>query len=65
MKSWKRPRILSDIALVLAIDDPNRASEIVEMIGEGRKSGQTRQDIAAGRWLGPHEFFPHYAKPTA
>ena len=65
MKSWKRPRILSDIALVLAIDDPNRAGEIVEMIGESRKSRQTRQAMATGRWLGPHEFFPHYAKPAS
>lgn len=64
MKSWKRPRILSDIALVLAIDDPNRADEIVELIGDRRKTRQTRHDIATGQWLGPHEFFPHYAKPV-
>ena len=64
MNSWKRPRLLSDIALVLAIDDPNRAAEIVDTIGEGRKIRQTRKEIAAGKWLGPHEFFPHYAKPA-
>ena len=64
MKSWKRPRILSDIALVLAIDDPDRASQIIDTIGEGRMSRRTRRDIDAGRWLGPHEFFPYYAKPA-
>ncbi|HXQ69870.1 MAG TPA: hypothetical protein VN844_05265 [Pyrinomonadaceae bacterium] len=62
MKSWKRPRILSDIARVLAIDDPNRASQVVDTIGEGRYSRRTRSDIDAGKWLGPHEFFPYYAK---
>ena len=64
VNSWKRPHVMSDIALVLAIDDPDRAAEIVEMIGEGRKSRQTRQAIAEGKWLGPHEFFPYYAKPA-
>ena len=63
MNSWKRPQRLGDIALVLAIDDPDRATEIVEMIGEGRTSRQTRRAIAERTWLGPHEFFPYYAKP--
>jgi len=40
-------------------------AQIVDMIGEGRKSRQTRRDIAAGKWLGPHEFFPYYAKPAS
>jgi hypothetical protein len=62
MNSWKRPCFLSNIALVIARDDPNRAGQIVDMIGEGRKSRQTRREIAARKWLGPHEFFPHYAK---
>lgn len=65
MNSWKRPRILSDIALVLAIDDPSRASQIIEILGEGRTSRRTRRDMDAGKWLGPHEFFPHYAKQTS
>ena len=63
MNSWKRPCLLSNIALVFAKDDPDRAAQIVDMIGEGRKSRQTRRDMAAGKWLGPHEFFPYYAKP--
>lgn len=62
MNSWKRPLILSNVALVLAIDDPNRASQIVDLIGEGRMSRKTRREIAAEKWLGPHEFFPYYAK---
>jgi len=65
MKSWKRPRILSHIAFVLAIDDPNRAAQVVDIIGESRKSRQTRRDLVASKWLGPHDFFPYYAKPTS
>jgi len=64
MNSWKRPLVLSDIALVLAIEDPNRAAKIIDKIGEGRRSRQARRDLAAGKWLGPHEFFPYYAKPV-
>ena len=65
MNSWKRPSLLSNIALVFARDDPDRAAQIVDMIGEGRKSRQTRRDIAAGKWLGPHEFFPYYANSAS
>ncbi len=65
MNSWKRPSFLSNIALVIARDDPDRAAQIVDMIGEGRKSRQTRREIAARKWLGPHEFFPYYAKPAS
>jgi hypothetical protein len=64
MNSWKRPIILSDIALVLAIEDPKRAAKIIDTIGEGRRSRQAWRDLAAGKWLGPHEFFPYYAKPV-
>lgn len=63
MKSWKRPRILTDIALVLAKDDPDRAAHVVDLIGESRQSRKAHRDLAAGKWLGPHDFFPHYAKP--
>jgi hypothetical protein len=64
MNSWKRPLILSDVALVFALDDPNRASQIIDLMGEGRMSRKTRREMAAGKWLGPHEFFPYYAKPA-
>lgn len=62
MNSWKRPLILSNVALALAIDDPKRANQIIELIGEGRMSRKTRREMATGKWLGPHEFFPYYAK---
>jgi len=65
MNSWKRPRILSDITLVFAKDDPKRAAQILELIGAGPKSRQTRRWISAGEWLGPHEFFPHFSKPAS
>lgn len=61
MNSWKRPYILSDVARVFAIDDLNRAAQIIELIGEGRWNRKTRREIAARQWLGPHEFFPNYA----
>ena len=62
MNSWKRPLILSNVALAFAIDDPNRANQIIDLIGEGRISRKTRHEMATEKWLGPHEFFPYYAK---
>jgi hypothetical protein len=64
MNSWKRPIILSDVAMVMAIDDPTSAAQVVEMMGECRRSRKTRREIAAAEWLGPNEFFPYYAKQT-
>ena len=60
MNSWKRPYILSDVARVFAIDDLNRAAQNYR--ADGRWSRKTRREIAARQWLGPHEFFPNYAK---
>jgi hypothetical protein len=65
MDSWKRPLLLNNVALVLARDDPNRASQVIELMGEGRMSRKTRREMATGKWLGPHEFFPYYAKPAS
>ena len=65
MHSWKRIRILSNIALVLAIDDRDGANEVIEMFGEHRKASQIRHDIYYGKWIGPHEFFPFYAMPES
>ena len=62
MNSWKQPRILSDIALVAAIDDLPLANKIIEMIGNGRRKRQTLKMIEKGEWLGAHEFFPYFAK---
>ena len=64
MNSWKRPIILSDIALILAKDDPTRAAQIIDLIGENRLSRRARSWVATGTWLGPHEFFPYYSKPS-
>jgi hypothetical protein len=57
MKSWRRPIILCDLAMVLAIDDPARAEQVIEMIGEGQRTRQARRYIAGGQGLGPREFF--------
>lgn len=62
MKSWKQPRILSDIALIVAIDDLPLANKIIEMIGDGKRKRQTLKMIEKGEWLGAHEFFPYFAK---
>jgi hypothetical protein len=63
MNSWKQPRILSDIALVAAIDDLPLTNKIIELMDDGSKKRQTLKMIEKGEWLGAHEFFPHYAKP--
>jgi hypothetical protein len=62
MRSWKQPRILKDIALILAMDDLPSASKVVEMIHKGSIKRQAIEAIEKGEWLGAHEFFPHYAK---
>jgi hypothetical protein len=62
MRSWKQPRILKDIALILAVDDLTSANEVVEMIQKESIKQQAREAIEKGEWLGAHEFFPHYAK---
>jgi hypothetical protein len=62
MRSWKQPRILKDIALVLAVDDLPSANKVVEMIQKESIRRQAREAIEKREWLGAHEFFPHYAK---
>lgn len=56
MNSWRRPIILSELALVLAVDDPTRAEQVIDMIGEGQKSRQTRRYMAFNHRLGPRRF---------
>ncbi|KGF73557.1 hypothetical protein DO97_18915 [Neosynechococcus sphagnicola sy1] len=65
MKSWKQPRILKDISLILAIDDLTLANEVVEMIKKESIRQQAKESIDKGKWLGAHEFFPYYAKCTS
>jgi hypothetical protein len=62
MKSWKQPRILKDIALVLAVDDLTSAKEVVEMIQKESIKRQAKVAIEKREWLGAHEFLPYYAK---
>lgn len=62
MRSWKQPRILKDIALILAVDDLPSANKVVEMIQKESIKRQAREAIQKREWLGAHEFFPHYAK---
>lgn len=61
MRSWKQPRILKDIALILAADDLPSANKVVEMIQKESIKRQAKAAIEKREWLGPHEFFPHYA----
>ncbi|MDY7015369.1 MAG: hypothetical protein SVX43_17585 [Cyanobacteriota bacterium] len=62
MKSWKKPRILKDIALVLAVDDLALANEVIELINKKSIKNQAKEAIDKGEWLGAHEFFPYYVK---
>jgi hypothetical protein len=62
MKSWKQPRILKNIALILAADDLPSANKVVEMIQKESIKRQAIKAIEKREWLGAHEFFPYYAK---
>lgn len=62
MKSWKQPIVLSDIALVLALNESEEAQKILEMITDRAVKRKTLKAIDDGKWLGPHEFFPYYTK---
>lgn len=62
MKSWKQPRTLKDIALILAVDDLASANEVVEKIQKKSIKQQAKVAIEKREWLGAHEFLPYYAK---
>ena len=64
VKSWKKPRTLSELALVLAVDEPIESQRVVELIDDESLRRKTRETISKGERLGPHEFFPHYKKIT-
>ena len=61
-KSWKRSRILSEIALVLAVEQPLEAQRVLALIDDESVRRKTSETISSGQPLGPHEFFPHYKK---
>ena len=63
MKSWKKERLLADLALVVAGEDLDRAVDITNSITKASIERKTLEQIEKGEWLGPHEFFPHYTKP--
>lgn len=62
MNSWKKPRILGDIVLVLAGDDMDLAENVLEMIGKESKKKSLLKEIKANQWLGAHDFLPYYSK---
>lgn len=62
MRSWKKPRTLKYIALILASDDLPLADEVVELIPKESVKRQAKEAIEKCEWLGAHEFFPYYAK---
>lgn len=65
MRSWKQPRTLKYIALILAADDLPSAHGVVEMIRKESTKQQAKEAIRKREWLGAHEFFPYYAKPAS
>lgn len=65
MRSWKQPRTLQDIALILAVDDLPSSNKVIEMIQKESVQQKTRKAIEKREWLGAHEFFPHYAKTAS
>ncbi|MBA3711249.1 MAG: hypothetical protein H0W76_02235 [Pyrinomonadaceae bacterium] len=62
MRSWKKPRTLKYIALILAADDLPSANKVIEMIQKESIKRQAKEAIGKREWLGAHEFFPYYAK---
>jgi len=62
MKSWKKDRLLSNLALVVAEADVERAVEIARAIDKTSFREKTLVQIEKKEWLGPHEFFPNYTK---
>jgi len=62
MKSWKKPRTLGEIVLVLAADDMNSAKTVLEMIDKETKKQRLLEEIKENRWLGAHDFLPYYTK---
>ena len=62
MRSWKKPRTLKYIALILASDDLPLAGKVMGMIQNDTVKRQARRAIEKREWLGAHEFFPYYAK---
>jgi hypothetical protein len=59
----KVPRIVRDLALVLASDDPGMAEDVLKAIPESQKIRQARRLIAGGERLGPRLRLPGHERP--
>jgi hypothetical protein len=59
----KVPRIVRDLALLLAPDDPAMAEEVLTIVAESQKIRQARRLIAAGERLGPRLLLPGHERP--
>ena len=55
--SWKGAYLLSDIALILARDDPTAAQEIVDAMAEGRYKQQAHRRINEDELMQPRPFY--------
>lgn len=64
MNSWKKNRLISDLALIIAVADVSRAIDLTNTITKITLRQKTLEAIGTEKWLGPNEFFPHYTKPT-
>ena len=64
INSWKKERLLGDLALVVATDDGDRAVDIANRITKNSIKRRTLEYIESRTWLGPHKFFPNYSKPV-
>ena len=62
VRSWKQPRILSNIALILAEDDLPAADNVIQKIQQESVRRKANEAIQKREWLGAHEFFQYYAK---
>jgi hypothetical protein len=62
---WRAERLLRFTALIVARDDSTRALELLGALPDCREARRARRMIESRQWLGPHEFWPHYAKPQS
>jgi hypothetical protein len=64
MNSWKRDRILADTARVLAVDEMPEARKVIRMINNDSIKRKAESSVERQESLGPHDFWPYYAKPV-
>ncbi len=64
-KNPKASRMLGNIVLVLALDEPDLAEGVIVMLGKPSDRENLRRQIEANHYLGPNDFLPHYTKSTS